>query len=149
MWHFQVITNKLEEHINFAKSHGIYGFAFYYSLNIDKKFSCSILDIILENKSLKINFLIIFEKMAIKVDIYTLYIDIIKYIEDHRYIKIFNKYAIGINKDSFNKNDIIILRTKFKEHKLGEIFIISFTNNYSHNKENFNNNSGFCFSPPF
>ena len=144
-----IITNKLEENINFAKSHGIYGFAFYYSLNNEKKLSCSILDIILENKSLEINFLIIFEKIAIKVDIYTICVDIIKYIEDRRYIKIFNKYAIGINKDSFDKNDIIILRTKFKEHKLGEIFILSFRNNYNHNKENFNNNSGLCFSPPF
>ena len=87
--------------------------------------------------------------MAIKVDIYTFNDDIIKYIEDRRYIKIFNKYAIGINSDSFNKNDIIILRRKFKELKLGEIFILSFNNNYNHNKENFNNNSGFCFSPSF
>ena len=144
-----IITNQLEDDINLAKSHGIYGFAFYYSLYNDKKLSYSILGKFLENKSFKINFLIIFEKMAIKVDIYTFNDDIIKYIEDRRYIKIFNKYAIGINSDSFNKNDIIILRRKFKELKLGEIFILSFNNNYNHNKENLNNNSGFCFSPSF
>ena len=37
-----IISNKLVENINFAKSHGIYGFAFYYSLNNDKKNSNSI-----------------------------------------------------------------------------------------------------------
>ena len=144
-----VLTNELEELIHFTKSHGIYGFAFYYSLYHDNKISYLLLENIIKNKSLKINFLIIIEKITIKLDIYALYSDIMKYFEDRRYIKIFNKYAIGLKKDSFNKNDIIILRKTFKKHKLGEIFILSFTNNYNHNKENFNNNIGFCFSPPF
>ena len=144
-----IIINQLEEQINFAKSHGIYGFAFYYSLDHDEKVSYSILEIILKNRSLKINFLIIFKKIALKFDIYKLYGDMMKFVEDRRYIKIFNKFVIGINKDSFTKNDIINLRKAFKKHKFGEIFILSFTNNYNYNKDNFNQNNGFCFSPSF
>ena len=144
----KIIIKNLEENINLAKSHGIYGFAFYYSLSHEKKISYSILNIILEKKSLKINFLIIIEDNKIKNAIYKLFIDIKKYVSDKRYIKFFNKYVIGI-KSSFNKNDIIILKEEFKKFKLGEIFILSLTNNYKYIKKNANINNGFCYSPTF
>jgi len=145
-----LIKIKLEGDINFAKSHGIYGFAFYFSLSHEKKkVSHFILNVILQNDKLKINFFIIIEKKKTKSDIYKLFSDIMKYVEDKRYIKFFSKYVIGINKEDFNKNDIIILRKAFKEHKLGEIFILSKTNNYNHTIEYDNQNYGLCYSPPF
>ena len=144
-----IISNKLEENINFAKSHGIYGFAFYYSLYNDKKNSNSILNLILHNKNLKINFLIIIEDNKIKNAIDKLFDNIIKYIEDKRYIKFFNKNVIGINKNSFNQENIIILREEFKKRQLDEIFILSLTYNYKYIKNNSNINNGFCYSPEF
>ena len=145
----KIIFNKLQEYINFASSHGIYGFAFYYSFSQDKIISLSILNMILQNKKLKINFLIIFEKKPKKNDIYKLFDETIKYIEDKRYIKFFGKYVIGINNDAFNNKDVLILRKVCKEHKLGEIFVISLTDNYINIKEYVGINNGFCYSPTY
>ena len=145
----KILIIQLEEHIDFAKSHGIYGFAFYYYLSNFKKASNSILNIILYNKNLKINFMIIFKEIEIKADIYKLCGNLIKYFEDERYIKFFNKNVIGMSKDIFNKNNIIILREALKKYKLCEIFILTLTNNFNHSKKNINNNTGFCYSPTF
>ena len=149
-----IIIKQLKEHINFAKSHGIYGFAFYYSLSQIKNFSLSALNIFIQNKNLKINFLIIFKKNKPKnneIDItnYKLFDIIIKYAVDKRYIKFFNKYVIGLNNGDFNKKEILIIREAFKINGLGEIFIISQTNNYKHIIECNNVYDGFYYSPKF
>ena len=115
----------------------------------DKKNSNFILNLILQNKNLKINFLIIIEDNKIKNVIYKLFDNILKYIEDKRYIKFFNKNVIGINKSSFKKENIMILREEFKKRQLIEIFILSLTYNYKYIKNNSNNNNGFCYSPEF
>ena len=109
-----IIIKQLKEHINLAKSHGIYGFAFYYSLSQNKNFSLSALNIFIQNKNLKINFLIIFKKNKPK-----------------------------------NKKEIIILREAFKIYGLGEIFILSQTNNFINIIENNSIYDGFYYSPKF
>ena len=59
------IKIKLEDDINFAKNHGIFGFAFYYSLSHEKKNSNFILDVIIQNGKLKINFFIILNEISL------------------------------------------------------------------------------------
>ena len=49
-------NKKINQEINFAKSHGIYGFGFYYFFSQNKSFSDESIDIILQNKNLNINF---------------------------------------------------------------------------------------------
>ena len=146
-------NKQLEEQINFAKSHGIYGFAFYYFLFNAQNKSNENLNIILQNKYLKINFLLIFEINGITTNdegfnISKLFIAIKKYIIDERYIKFNNKYVIGINNTGFNRLILIKLREKFKENKLGEIFIFLRINNYNISKDNIIYN-GFLYSPSY
>ena len=150
---YSIKVKQLEEQINLAKSHGIYGFAFFYFLFNDKNNSYENLNIILQNKYLKIHFLIIFENNGITINgkdfnISKLFIDIMKYILDERYIKFNNKYIIGINNSDFNNIILMRLREKFKENKLGEIFIFSRTNDYKRTKNNIMYN-GFLYSPSY
>ena len=48
------IINELIKIFNLAINHGIYGFAFYYQYNFDRKFLYDPLNIIIQNKDLKI-----------------------------------------------------------------------------------------------
>ena len=145
MSNYPIKTKQLEDQINLAKSHGIYGFAFYYFLFNAEKNSYENLNLILQNKYLKIHFLIIFENNGITINgedfnISKLFIDIMKYILDERYIKFNNKYVIGVNYDDIDENNINILRQRFKENGLGDIFILSNINDNSINST-LNNNT--------
>ena len=146
------IINELIKIFNLAINHGIYGFAFYYQYNFDRKFLYDPLNIIIQNKDLKIHYFIIFDnnKMSndkMEINISKIFEDIRKYILDERYIKFDNKYVIGLNNYNSSKNTSLILRNKFKENKLGEIFILSRTYYYNHTKDKSNINDGFYYSP--
>ena len=73
------------------------------------------------------------ETNHIKIDIIQFYDDIKKYVEDERYIKLEDKYVIGINNLDVKENDINILRQKFRESGLGKIFILSKSNEFKNN----------------
>ena len=131
-----IIIKQFEEHIDLARSHGIYGFAFYYNCSTNKNISYEPYNIILQNNYLKINFLLMFGNYEANVDevdknISQIFNDIKKYIVDERYIKIYNKSVIAINNDYLNKTNINLLRYKFNEGNLGEIFILSKANYYT------------------
>ena len=106
----------------------------------------------LNNKNLAINFLLIIENNISKIDkinvnISHIFVNIEKYIIDERYIKFYNRSVIGLDKDYFDNTDVINLRKKFKEKKLGEIFILSMTKNFNHSKENNSLYDGLFYSP--
>ena len=131
------VINNLKREIKLAKNHGIYGFGFFYFLFPDKKIFNEPLDIIITNPDFKIKFFLIWENnyffgeqnsIDVTYNISDFYNDIKKYIIDERYIKINNKFVIGINRDDIDDNDINILRQKFRENNLGEIFILSGAN---------------------
>ena len=148
-----IALKKLEEDINFAKSHGIYGFAFYYIFLNENNSYYDNLKIILHNKHLKIHFLLIFENSGVPINdkdfnISKIFINIKKYVLDERYIKFENKSVIGINNSGFNYFSLMRLRDKFKENKLGEIFILKKTNDYKRLKANEIYN-GFLYSPSY
>ena len=129
---------EIEDQINLVKNHGIYGFGFYYFWPSDETNFKEPLDIIIRNKNLEINYFLIMQKENeetnhIKIDIIQFYDDIKKYVEDERYIKFEDKYVIGINNFDVNENDINILRQKFRESGLGEIFILSKSNESKNN----------------
>ena len=145
---------KLEEQIILAKTHGIYGFAFYYFCFEYKNSSNKFLNIILKNKNFKINFLLIVEINSTKIDeknnnISRLFIDIKKFIVDQRYIKFYNKSVIVFNQDDINRTDIFYLREKFRNNNLGEIYILSLTNNYNQTIDNNSIYNGLCYSPSY
>ena len=135
----KVIINKIENQINLAKNHGIYGFAFNYFWSSDKKVINDPLDLIKSNLNLEINFFLIFENINFlkgqKHNINKFINDIKKYMLDERYIKFNNKYIIGLINESLNENDINLLRSAFKENNIDEIFIISNANDININKK--------------
>ena len=130
---YDIDLKKLKDQINLAKNHGIYGFGFYYYYPYDKNFSNNPLDIMVENKQLDINFLLIYEpeligkesNKNINLNISEFFYDIKEYVIDERYIKFNNtRPIIGINNKNIEEKDINILRQKFRENNLGEIFIL-------------------------
>ena len=52
-------NKKFNQQINFAKSHGIYGFGFYYLFSHNQGFHDDSIDLILQNKNLNINFFLL------------------------------------------------------------------------------------------
>ena len=131
------VINNLKREIKLTKNHGIYGFGFFYFWSPDKKIFNEPLDIIITNPDFKIKFFLIWENnyffgeqnsIDVTYNISDFYNDIKKYIIDERYIKINNKFVIGINRDDIDDNNINILRQKFMENNLGEIFILSGAN---------------------
>ena len=134
----------LENQINLAKEHGIYGFGFYYFWPFNKNSSNDFVDILTENKNLNMKFLLLWQNDKkepinnLKITQFFYYIK--KYIEDTRYIKFNNKYVIGVNYDDIDENNINILRQRFKENGLGDIFILSNINDNSINST-LNNNT--------
>jgi len=143
----------MEEQINLANSYGIFRFAFYYYFSFEKKISDEPLDIILQNINLNINYFLILRNNTtlsneIKNNISQIYQDIRKYIIDKRYIKFYNKSVIGVIKDDFDTKDLIIFREKFKKDNLGEIFLLSETNDYNYISE-ISIYDGFYYSPSY
>lgn len=148
-----LINDQLEKHINFANSHGIYGFGFYYPF-FDKKIQYDPLYKILQNKNIKSNFFLLLANNNVKgdgisINFSQLFDNIKKYIEDERYIKFYNKSLIGITDNKFSKNILLLLKEKFLNNKLGEIFIVSWTDNYHYKSKKQKIYDGFFYSPSF
>ena len=142
----------MKKQIELAKSHGIYGFGIYYYWFSGKTLLEKPLLILLKNKDIDFNFLLIWAnenwtkkwdgkdkdiliKQEYRKDDPENFIkDIKKYLIDRRYIKINQKPIIGIyepNKIPKLKETILIWRNKTKELKIGEIYIIVTLNQYS------------------
>lgn len=147
------INEQLEKYINFAKSHGIYGFAFYYPY-FDKNIQYDPLYKILQNKNIKTNFFLLLANNQIKSDgapinFSQLFDNIKKYVEDERYIKFYNKSLIGITDNNFSKNISFLLKEIFNKNKLGEIFIVSWGDNYHYKLKKEKIYDGFFYSPSY
>ena len=104
---------------------------------------------------MNINFLLILKKrnnIIINNELYSekLFIDIIKYILDRRYIKFEEKPVLGISNFTIDFNNISIIRKIFREKGLGEIFILSNYGNKNLN-ETLNENifDGIYYSPQY
>ena len=143
----------LTKHIKFVKSHGIYGFAFYYFFHGCKNATNNPVNIILKNKNLKVHFMLIIDDITenneININISEIYFDIKKYILDKRYIKFDNKSLIIINRNIINDNFIIQLREKFKTDNLDDIYILSTTNDYNNSIDNNFLFNGTLYSPSY
>ena len=152
----------LKKQVELAKSHGIYGFGFYYYWFSGKTLLEKPLLIFLKNKDIIFKFLLIWanenwtrtwdgkEKSILikqrynKNDPSKFIKDIKKYIIDKRYIKIDKKPVIGIYEPTkiLNLNEtIFIWREKAKEYGIGEIYILVSLNN--HHIEEFNSKQLF------
>ena len=147
-------NKKINQEINFAKSHGIYGFGFYYFFSQNKSFSDESIDIILQNKNLNIKFFLIIEKSEteinyININISYIYMNLRKYIIDYRYIKFNNKSLIGIIQADTNEKFISQLREKFRKDQLGEIYILSNTYDYSYKLDNRSIFDGLLYFPSY
>ena len=131
---------RLENQINLAKNHGIYGFGIYYFWPFERNNFNEVLDIIFQNKNLNIKFFLIWnfeEREENKnINITKFFNDIRKYIIDSRYIRFENKSVIGINFDDIKDNEIKFLRQMFKESQLGDIYILSNINDNNINNSN-------------
>ena len=135
------ITNieKFNNDINLAKSHGIYGFFFYYYFEPEKELFNEPLDIIIDNKNIDINFLLIYKyENKNKLNNHQLLnnhskfiLNIKKYLNDERYINIDGKAVIGIyNPEQIYdlKKIISIWREKAKELGIEEIYVLGACN---------------------
>ena len=133
------IIEKINNDINLAKSHGIYGFCIYYYCEPEKEIFNSPLDIIIDNKDLDINFFLTWNNEKNLTDKHILLINeqlkflfnLKKYIYDERYIKIDGLPMIGIYnpKDIYDlKKTLSIWREKAKEFGIGELFIVAICN---------------------
>ena len=144
----------LQNQINLAKSHGIYGFAIFYIWFYEKKLFEKPIDLFLNNKNILFNFLLILENQnwinifkekntylvneeEFKENLGKKFIkDIKKYMIDKRYIRINKKPVLGINElnkiPDFQKT-ILIWRKKAQEFGIGEIFIMACFNDNSFN----------------
>ena len=132
----------IKKQIELAKSHGIYGFAIYYYWSNGKIIYDKPLNIIYENNNIEFNYMLIwknenilnenneilFEQKYDENNYDKFILDIQKYLNDKRYIKIEGKPVIGI----FNYNNIpklnemiSIWRKKSKDLGIGDIYIIS------------------------
>ena len=149
---YNLIIKLINKLINFAKSHGIYGFAFYFPF-YDKKFPYNPLDLIFQDKHIEINFCLILSNDQINNDEISnslkYFENIKKYFEDERYIKFYNKYVIGITYKLFNKNMSLLLRENFHGNKLGDIFILSLLDNYNYKIKKEKIYDGFFYSPSY
>jgi hypothetical protein len=143
---------KFYQEINFAKSHGIYGFGFYYFFSHNKSFYDGTIDMILQNKNLNINFFLIIKKSETNINyinISLIYLNLRKYIVDYRYIKFNTKSLIGITQIDINKKFIIKLREKFREDQFGEIYILTKTYDYKYKLDNRSIFDGLLYFPYF
>ena len=136
----QLIKNQ----INLAKSHGIYGFAFYYYWFSGKKIYNEAINIFLEKKEINIYFLIIWKNTNYELnfnnkneilinqeynenDPINLIKDIKKYLISEKYIKINENPVFGIYNYSQIiqiKNFINNLRKAAIDNNIGDIYIL-------------------------
>lgn len=159
-------SKTIKKQIKLAKSHGIYGFAIYYYWSNGKTIFNRPLNLIYESK-IKFHYMLIWKNENIlnennEVLLEQKYeenyeekfiLDIEKYLKDERYIKIDGKPIIGIfNLNNIPKIDnlISIWRTKSKELRIGDIFIILCLNQ-ANNDRIYNSKlfDGAYKSPPY
>ena len=142
------IVKNLTDQINFAKNHGIYGYGFYFFLNIKNIIYNKHIEIFLENENLNIPFLLILKTNGIidekgdSIDFDKISLNLTKYILDKRYIKIDNKPVIMLNHDKIDEIKIENIRRSFKNNKFGEIFILSNIDEKNMNDKNKNDKRG-------
>ena len=138
-------SNVIKKQVELAKSHGIYGFGFYYYWFSGKTLLEKPLYIYLNNKDIKFPFLLIWanenwtkkwdgkDKDILIMQEYNekdpenFVQDIKKYLMDTRYIRIINKPVLGLYEPSKVPNlkeTISIWRKKAEEIKIGELFIL-------------------------
>ena len=130
----------IKKQVELAKSHGIFGFAIYYYWSSGKIFYENVLDIYLNNKDIDFPFFLIWKNgnyskndLNIIKDSECFIKDIMKYLNDSRYIKINEKPVVGINqvlKIQTYKDMIRIWREKAREYQIGDIYILINLNNY-------------------
>ena len=142
----------IEKQVKLAKSHGIYGFAIYYYWFSGKKLLEKPINIFIENTYINFNFLLIWanenwsrrwnggnKEILIKQeykpnDPMNFIKDIKKYINDKRYIKIFQKPVIGLYEPKKIPNlklTIKIWREKSIQLGIGKIFVLISNNQYN------------------
>ena len=140
----------VENEIELAKSHGIYGFGIYYYFNYYSSLEIfnNPLDIIFNNKNIDFNYFLILKsedcvsfnseiKSLIKEEydqnkLYHFFDNISKYLLDERYIKINNSPIIGINfpENVPNLNQLIYFwRNQAMIFGIKKIFILGTLNN--------------------
>ena len=146
IYHSNITSNHelIKNQVNLAKSHNIYGFAFYYYWFSGIKIFNEAINIFLKNKENEIHFLIIWKnsnyelninntnKILIKQEYHendpiNLINDIKKYIISPKYIKINEKPVLGIynySKILQIKNFINNLRKASIDNNIGEIYIL-------------------------
>ena len=151
---YYLLTDSLtiKKQVQLAKSHGIYGFAFYYYWFSGKRLLEKPLNIYLENKDIDFPFLLIWAnenwsrnwdggnrkilmKQEYKLNDPENFIkDIQIYLRDDRYIKINEKTVIGIYeplKISQLKKTLSIWRKEAKKIGIGELYILISLNNHN------------------
>ena len=142
---------ELEEflnYINLAKTHGIYGFAYYYSFFQTKL--DNFLSIFLKNKYIDFHFLLILKiedstckgpskynkEIQFNFLIKNYFKNVSEYMKEPRYIRINHKPVLGIykpNKIANLKEAIDFLRLKAIKYGIGKLFILAFFNENSIN----------------
>ena len=135
----------LKKQVKLAKQHGIYGFAMYYYWFSGKKLMEKPIDMLLDHKEIDFPFMLVWanenwtrtwdglnKKILIKQE-YTkddpknFILDLKKYLQDSRYIKIDGKPVIGLYEASVIPNleeHLNMWRTTARECGIGEIFIL-------------------------
>ena len=142
----------IKKQVKLAKSHGIYGFAFYYYWFSGKRLLEKPLNIYLENKDIDFPFLLIWanenwsrnwdggnSEILMKQnynlnDPQNFIKDIQIYLRDDRYIKINEKTVIGIYeplKIPQLKETLSIWRKEAKKIGIGELYILISLNQYN------------------
>ena len=138
-------SETIKKQVKLAKSHGIYGFGFYYYWFSGKRLLEKPLDIFLENKDINFPFLLIWgnhnwtrnwdgkakmiliEQKYKRNDPSNFIKDIKKYIKDPRYITIDDKKVIGIYEPFKIPNltkTILIWRNESLKYGIGKIYIL-------------------------
>ena len=141
----------IKKQVKLAKSHGIYGFGIYYYWFSGKRLLELPLNILLNNKDIKIKYFLIWanenwtkrwdgndKQILIKQDYKendpeNFIKDIWIYLKDERYIKINGKIIIGIYEPKKIPNiskTLLIWRKKAIEYNIGELYIIVTLNQY-------------------
>ena len=122
---------EIKNHIKVAKLFCIYGFGIFYYWEPNNIIFNIPLDLIIENRNLKIKFLLIWKneekaKYNLTNKDNTFILDIKKYLLDKRYIRINQKPIIGIyNPNITNISQIIWIWRENAKKFIGKLFILS------------------------
>ena len=135
-------TQVIKKQIELAKSHGIFGFAIFFYWFCGKTIFDRPLNIIYEEDKIQFNYMIIWKNEKVVNENNEILLeekyntkfsgqfieDIKRYLFDKRYIRINQKPVLGIydSKKIPQLNEVLIIwRSRAKELKIGELYIIS------------------------